>query len=225
MITRPQRRLVAAAAAALVLAAGDAAAMCIGVRLRFADAAPSWALVDAMKLEAAAIWDPYGLRIEWQTTSRTAACGPVQASFAVSVERRRLWGASSRSVQLGRTRVAPGAIDAVPIVINQEAIERVLETLAKIDVLQLVGHPAAAAPDVGRAMGRILAHEIGHVILAAPRHQREGLMRRAFRPAELIAHERRAYDLTAADQARLQQRECELKALAGTAAACAPSLP
>jgi len=40
--------------------------------------------------------------------------------------------------------------------------------------------------DLARALGRVLAHEIGHVLLAAPNHDRDGLMRANFRPRDLL---------------------------------------
>ena len=40
--------------------------------------------------------------------------------------------------------------------------------------------PALAAQMTGRALGRVLAHEIGHYLLASPAHARNGLMQAAF---------------------------------------------
>jgi hypothetical protein len=79
----------------------------------------------------------------------------------------------------------------------------------------LVGHLFEAPADVGRALGRVLAHEIGHVILGAPGHQPRGLMRFAFPPSELIGHSRLAYRLSPLEQARLRQREAELQTRRG----------
>lgn len=49
--------------------------------------------------------------------------------------------------------------------------------------------PAGAvdAEAFARATGRVLAHELGHVLLAEPGHTRGGLMRRGFTPIELTA--------------------------------------
>jgi hypothetical protein len=59
---------------------------------------------------------------------------------------------------------------------------------------------------MGRALGRVLAHEIGHVLLAVRQHDRSGLMRAVFTPAELGAPDREAFRLTSDDLGRLRSR-------------------
>jgi len=60
--------------------------------------------------------------------------------------------------------------------------------------------------DLGRALGRVLAHEIGHVLLAAPNHANAGLMRAAFRADELAALDRAPFCLTCIGVSRLENR-------------------
>ena len=48
---------------------------------------------------------------------------------------------------------------------------------------------------VGRAIGRVIAHEIGHVLLRSRRHAAHGLMRAVQRPDELIDPARTRYQL------------------------------
>ena len=186
------------------------AALCVDVNLQFADRAPSGSLVESMKEEAASLWETYGLRIQWRGTTGAGRCASVQASFDVFVDRPRLRQATALKVTLGRTRVVLGAIDAVRIHIDQEAIERVLGSLTPDALAHLVGHFFAAPSDIGRALGRVLAHEIGHVILAARVHQAGGLMRAEFLAGDLIAHERHSYSLSNAELTRLHDREGEL---------------
>ena len=215
-------RIGIACAVAMFAVAGQAAAgMCVGVRLRFADRAPSRALVESMQDEAAALWRRYGLRIQWQAEPRAATCAAVQASFDVLVDRPTHAPGTPLSGALGRTRVAPGALAAAPIYIDEDATERVLGLLAADTLMRLTGHPFVARPDLGRALGRVLAHEIGHLVLAARAHQSRGLMRAVFLADDLVAHQRGSYDLSGAELARLRDREAEL----GPRTASAPSEP
>jgi hypothetical protein len=57
---------------------------------------------------------------------------------------------------------------------------------------------------VGRALGRVLAHEIGHFLLAWRRHTPHGLMRAEFGSIELLEHDRRLFVLPADLLPRLQ---------------------
>jgi hypothetical protein len=66
--------------------------------------------------------------------------------------------------------------------------------------------------ELATALGRVLAHEIGHVILDVSDHEREGLMRAAFPPTELAEPDRTPYRLTCSGASRLAAR---LRALTG----------
>ena len=67
-------------------------------------------------------------------------------------------------------------------------------------------------PDLmtGRALGRVLAHEIGHYVLASPAHARTGLMRAVFNSRDLAAWDRRHFALDDGARARLQARLAQL---------------
>jgi hypothetical protein len=59
---------------------------------------------------------------------------------------------------------------------------------------------------VGRAVGRVLAHEIGHYILATRTHGTAGLMRSSQRSDELVAPSRAGFKLSALEAARILAR-------------------
>jgi hypothetical protein len=59
---------------------------------------------------------------------------------------------------------------------------------------------------VGRALGRVLAHEIGHYLLASRAHAADGLMRAAFRGDELARPARAPFAVAARDLPRLRLR-------------------
>jgi hypothetical protein len=57
---------------------------------------------------------------------------------------------------------------------------------------------------VGRAVGRALAHEIGHFVLRSPHHGKAGLMRAEQRASALVSPDRKPFGLARVDEARLQ---------------------
>ena len=56
---------------------------------------------------------------------------------------------------------------------------------------------------LGRALGRSIAHEIGHFLLVSPQHAEEGLMRAIFRPPDLLTFRAGDYALAPADERAL----------------------
>src|SRR5262249_41061737 len=65
---------------------------------------------------------------------------------------------------------------------------------------------------IGRAVGRVLAHELGHFLLRSRWHAPSGLMRPLHITTDLIGPERAGFALTAADAARLAIVESEAAA-------------
>jgi hypothetical protein len=59
---------------------------------------------------------------------------------------------------------------------------------------------------LGRVLGRVLAHEIGHYVLGSPQHAANGLMRPLQFASDLAAPSRRRFMLTAVDAGRLGDR-------------------
>jgi len=61
--------------------------------------------------------------------------------------------------------------------------------------------------ELGRALGRVMAHEIGHVLLGMPTyHDNQGLMRARLPIHELARFDRGGFRLTDASARRLQDR-------------------
>ena len=202
----------AGVAMCVLLIAGEAAAgICIEVELSFAGREPSPVTVQSMQSEASAIWQRYGVQIQWTAGRRDPQCPWVHGSFDVLVEDQAssVKNASQLSV-LGSTHLAPAAIDRVGIFVDYDETQRLLESLPASRLITVAGHPDIGPADIGRALGRVLAHEIGHVLLDAPRHQPWGLMRRSFAPDDLAARQRWSYTLSKKEVERLSVREREL---------------
>jgi hypothetical protein len=199
-------RVATVALLALFLSAPASAEICIDMNLRFEEREPPPTLVESMKKEAASIWESYGVWLQWRTTASLARCASTQASFNVLLNQNPRRARSLNRI-LGSTHLAVRAIDQVPIYIDLEATEELLGSVSFEKLARLLGRASFGPADVGRALGRVLAHEVGHVLLAARNHQPRGLMRPTFVAEDLLNPQRGFYTLSPAEVTRLRQRE------------------
>lgn len=180
----------------------------VSIRLRVDPSVASRRVTDRLKLESEAIWRQYGVQLEWTEAgvSETAASVALDASVERRFERRH---DMKRPAVLGIALVKPDAPNLQPIRVSLDATERVL-------ALRDTGRPAMAGIvldwELARALGRVLAHEIGHVLLGVTYHDRAGLMRATFRAEELGGPDRSGFSLTCGSVGRLKSR---LRALSG----------
>lgn len=66
--------------------------------------------------------------------------------------------------------------------------------------------PRLGSHDMGRALGRVLAHELGHLALGLPGHDSSGLMRASFRQGDLMGKRREGLGIAEEDVERLRSR-------------------
>jgi hypothetical protein len=163
-----------------------------------------------MLREAAAIWRPAGVAI---------VAAPPLGGTAVAV--RVQLAAGPTSGRLGSIVFGPDHRPEPAVSVHVDAIARMIDS-ASVAGRPLARWPAAAVDAVaGRALGRVLAHEIGHFLLALRTHRPTGLMRPGF-DAVLLTHPDRApFALTGDELAQLRARLAELAATE-TIAANAP---
>lgn len=182
----------------------------VGIRLRVDSSISSKRITGRLKDETEAIWRPYGIQLEW-TDAGASEASESEASgifLDVSVDWR-----FERSEQmrwppvLGRVAVRPDASNRRPIHLSFDATRRML-------ALRTTALPAMAGIvrdfELARALGRVLAHEIGHVLLGAPYHDEAGLMRASLPADELAEPERTSFRLTCGSAGRLRSRLCAL---------------
>jgi hypothetical protein len=182
----------------------------VDIRLRVDPSIASRRITDRLKTETEAIWGAYGIRFEWTDDAGAPGSAANGVSLHASLERqferhlRMKWPAV-----LGRVDLNPDAPTWRPIRVSFDATEHVL-------ALRTTARPAMAGivldPELARALGRVLAHEIGHVLLGPPYHHPAGLMRASFRPDELGEPDRTPFRLTCSGVDRLRGR---LRALRG----------
>jgi hypothetical protein len=161
----------------------------------------------AMLHEVDAIWRTHGVSIVPLGPDRTVA--PPSADARLTV----LLASSPRPSPPPGTRERLGAIvfdhDHLPATTLTIEVTAVTATVTRV---RLGGRPFDQWPPtwrdtlVGRALGRVLAHEIGHYLLASRVHASEGLMRAAFDGDELLRPGRGGFAVPARDLPRLRTR-------------------
>jgi hypothetical protein len=162
--------------------------------------APQVHLRDLMD-EADGLWAPYGVRLNWADQQTLNA----DAFSVAATVGRQIDGPSLppwMSV-LGRTTISLEPPSHRPIFLSFDATEKLL------DVRRATGQSSVRVvrdQEMARALGRVLAHEIGHLLLAAPYHDMSGLMRQSFAPGDLAAPERAPFRLACASVDRLRSR-------------------
>jgi hypothetical protein len=159
-------------------------------------------VLSAMEKEVESLTVPAGIRTNWVMSSDSpgvfeqlavvtlrGVCRP-GAPIPVSV-----WTHRSEAQPLGQTQVVDGQVlpfaDLRCDTIRQ-LISRELNREAREDREDLLG----------RAMGRVLAHELYHIVLRTTSHGREGLAREAQSSSELTAERD---DFSPSDERRLSQ--------------------
>jgi hypothetical protein len=125
----------------------------------------------AAAAEAAGIWAPHGVEIVVVDPGRLLPADTVVLRVAVGT------APPGSSIALGEIGFD---VDGMPGHLVTVFVDRVLRLLAEARVS---GVPMAAWPPsfqrrvLARAIGRVIAHEIGHFVLRIRGHSRSGLMR------------------------------------------------
>lgn len=164
----------------------------IRIRFRIDRSIRSERVATQMKNEAEAIWRVYGIQLEW-TDGDTSEPSPSEVSLDVTVQRLAGVGLIDRLPILGRTVVTSDTRSWRPIRVSFDAVAKLLmdRTASRVS-----GAAIMMEPELGRALGRVLAHEIGHVLINTADHDRTGLMRATFSADELAQPDRRPFQLT-----------------------------
>ena len=171
------------------------AALTVGVRLTVERSTTPAVMVPRARSEAQAIWNAYGVALRWSDDQSADA----RLHLDVIVDRG---GATHDSAypELGHTTLDCGGVPHGPIRISMGAIEETIGAAPTLD-------PVLRDRQRAIAIGRVLAHEIGHALLGAPSyHDSEGLMRASFGAVDLTGVDRRRLRLSARSVSRLRAR-------------------
>jgi hypothetical protein len=149
--------------------------------------------------EASQIWTSYGITVDAGETTTTHG---VSLSLLVVLDTDHR--ASQGDDGLGTIRFAPNGTPDSTITLYCSTIVRLVTSTQSMgtDVWQW---PADLRNHIiARALGRALAHELGHFVLRSPHHMSSGLMRARQHASALAEPSRKAFMLTEPDRARLQ---------------------
>ncbi|MGH9160424.1 MAG: hypothetical protein ACRD2X_10635 [Vicinamibacteraceae bacterium] len=145
------------------------------------------------RAEVDAIWRPYQIEIVWEREEVEW----LDRDLLVQFVDWHLPAPNARAIAW-----IP-FLDGVPtsiIRVSRPAATALLKTKSFSDWPPVyIGPPNLQRQALGRIIGRALAHEIGHFLLAVPRHAKRGLMRASFDPRQLVHPGTQRYRLMESD--------------------------
>jgi hypothetical protein len=147
------------------------AASPVGVYLDF-DEPPSAAAMDAMRKEASGVLDRVGIQIAWRLVSKNQGNEAFERLAVVKFTGKCASGgflpATREILVLGTTAVASGQV----LPYSQVRCDAVRRILPEIEFAsdRILGDAA-----LGRVLGRVVAHELYHVVLGTVHHTASGL--------------------------------------------------
>jgi hypothetical protein len=147
--------------------------------------------------EAARVWAPYRVDVRQRTVpaveSRESEGAVLNVRLAAVAQRSRASAGAFGSIQFVSGRPEP------LVFLHYDAIGRAMAESVAFGLRNEQWPPALRDRVLGRIVGRVLAHEIGHFVLGSPRHASRGLMRPIQYIAELIAGTGELFGLTEED--------------------------
>jgi hypothetical protein len=153
----------------------------------------------AMKAESQRIWLTEGVTITWDASDPVAPLPEVQVPLIVDDQELR--------------KQVPAHADAFGVTVFAGRTQRVLVSVPRIrDMVSTRarfvdrGDSMVFDETVGRVLGRVVAHEIGHVLLLSTWHAPTGLMSPALGTQHLGSSLPAFYGLSAPERARLANR-------------------
>jgi len=161
----------------------------------------------SMMREASALWRPEGVTLAWVLSPAARALPETRPTLDVVREAGVPNAPTGGAPRLGAAVFLDGSVDAERrLGLSVEAVGRLVDNTPWAG-RHVAGWPSAVREELmGRALGRVLAHEIGHYVLAWRGHTPDGLMRAGFRLDQLIDPDRRPYAIPERLQPRLRGR-------------------
>jgi hypothetical protein len=157
------------------------------------------AVFTTMRSEATRIWQPHGIALTW-TSPPSATCDTVVPLVFDDAQLRKLAGpkredALALTVFAGRSRTvyvsAPRAFRMLP------GVRESASALLSGGERDLRG---------GTLIGRVVAHELGHVLLETTLHSETGLMRPVYRASDALSADPQTTSLSRVESQRLAMR-------------------
>ena len=157
----------------------------------------------AMTSETAALWRPHGVVFRWSAVARRDPLARDEVKVVNDGCGEPICLQAGTNAGVARPAATLGAVVFVDGSTTPEntlmlSVDTVVQSLdsVKWQNRRLADLPGNSRDHlIGRALGRVLAHEIGHYLLASRFHAQDGLMRPEFRADQLIALSRRQFRL------------------------------
>ncbi len=173
----------------------------------------SSSLVQAILAEADAIWRPSGVSFVWQRTppvsvsyARTGDAAPyLPNTLHLTIGERRGQGRDGR-LPLGWIVFDDMTVPAQEIYLSYANARQMMEeargVIGLIDQMPIMQRETL----LSRAMGRALAHELGHYLLASKVHTERGLMKAIMTAVELFTPDSRGFRIEPAQRRAVAAR-------------------
>ena len=218
-----RRRLIAGAC--LVLAAEpNVRAVPLAVRLHIdlRSTVPDAILRGALA-EAARVWAPYGVRLQQADASSQADTMADALMLTVFIDDSATSAEGDDGV--GAIQFGPDGAPAPAVTVHYGRVKR-LALGSDVLGIRASQWPARVRDDIlGRALGRALAHEVGHFVLRWSHHAKAGLMQPSHHASALTDPDLKGFALTDVEVARLRIVTAAQAAAFASAAAAAGGNP
>jgi hypothetical protein len=172
----------------------------VHVNIEFDQSIKSKVVESVLKAEAAELWKAYDVGLLWTS----GGCDAAVDLDVVVAGGEGSEAAGGRPLALGKTTINQSGVVQGPIRIEFDTLDSLIKH--RSDAVTLL-HDL----ELGRALGRVLAHELGHALLGYPAyHDRLGLMRVQLSLRDLTEPGRDGIHLTDASALRLRDRLARL---------------
>jgi hypothetical protein len=155
-------------------------------------------LLNRMCAETDAIWRTAGVRFNWHRSEPNETLA--RERLEVTIDDRRYVPAGSHEALGWITFNSDGPAKSIHL--SLAGTEDLLRRTTTLGNTTITGHDIV----VGRALGRALAHELGHYFLRSKTHASRGLMRATWPADEPFAISRKGFELTAQERNEVLQR-------------------
>jgi hypothetical protein len=147
--------------------------------------------------ETERLFDASGIRFEWQVSAGEPSTPAIAAIVLVARPERPLISGCSRNLRdhrLGRADLRSRRVTLW----TEQVARAVTGSWGRKEA------PRAEESSLGTALGRVLAHELGHLFLRLDGHRESGLMKPTFSQRALVGTSDRSFRLSAEDLERVK---------------------
>ncbi len=179
--------------------------------------------IESLRQETERVWQPHGVGIQWLPAGEITLPDEhvrLRLTVVINALPGRPDAVTSRS---GAALLGAVQFEAGSLLANDIIVLSVGEIARAVLAAPYLGRPVHRWPPAtiqqltGRALGRVLAHEIGHAVIAWRGHTDSGLMRASFDPELLVSPDLARLRIAPLLVPRLRARLAEIAG--GTAAA------